>query len=398
LEVRRKAWRALDQGHPEECARDASEALVSKPATADLWALRAEARERLWDAKGALEDVARALASNPKQAHWLAVRGAARADLRDYAAALADAKLAARTDPSDALAQAISGEAEVVIWYREDHGAHDDPGDKDADLVPWAATEKAVALDPNLGRAWTARAIAQWHTGREDPSSTLRQLAQKAVELAPRNPWGHVLLARSMVPSLFTLEECRRAVEIDPESPVFRAELALGEYWLGKHDEALVDAAKSSAGPYPPATAFEVLAMVRVFRGELTKERGHLDRSLLEAAIADATSALALRHNAGYALEARARSRYLLGDTDGARADYRSCTHAMDWWAKPALELAQLYHELGNDDAALAVLVHLKYSDKDRTEADGREAAAKLYRELSGGKELKDAPKNPEDE
>jgi hypothetical protein len=227
-----------------------------------------------------------------------------------------------------------------------------------------------------------------WHTGSLFELTPCALRARKAIELLPGNPWCHFL--RDMRSNKEALAGAAEAIARDPTNPWFFSQSALQHHYLHESDDALRDAERANELPDPPSTAWEVIALVHLDRAEASPPP-QPDPKELETTIDAATKALAINRHAFFALNARGRAHALRRELDAAEEDYRECTYQNDSWARPAVELARIYRERDQKERAKVVLVHLRNSKTPWTRGSEYAEAESLYRELTGGKELKDA-------
>ena len=185
-----------------------------------------------------------------------------RRNLEDYRKAVSYFDQAIRLDPDYALAYAERSEAWTFI------------GDLTGEREPaWSKArtdaEKAVAIAPALAEAHAAlgwvRFFIDWKF-----AEGLSEL-KRAKELSPANPTANDLLARVIV-YLGRVDEAelqaRHAVELDPLSVIAQGNLARVLLFAGKLDEA--DAAARKAAELQPASAssHRWQVVVAVLRGD----------------------------------------------------------------------------------------------------------------------------------
>jgi DNA-binding winged helix-turn-helix (wHTH) protein/tetratricopeptide (TPR) repeat protein len=112
-----------------------------------------------------------------------------------------------------------------------------------------ASFEKAIELDPNYAAAYVGKADAKiwrfWGSRAHDDITQARTAISKALELDDANSYGHTLLCRIKVTYDWDfdggIKECRRAIELDPNSPDAHTEWANFLKVLGRDDEALAE-------------------------------------------------------------------------------------------------------------------------------------------------------------
>ena len=263
-----------------------------------------------------------------------------RRNLEDYRKAVSYFDQAIRLDPDYALAYAERSEAWTFI------------GDLTGQREPaWSKArtdaEKAVAIAPALAEAHAAlgwvRFFIDWKF-----AEGLSEL-KRAKELSPANPTANDLLARVIV-YLGRVDEAelqaRHAVELDPLSVIAQGNLARVLLFAGKLDEA--DAAARKAAELQPASAasHRWQVVVAVLRG---------DR---ETALREAQ----LEPDEGYRRFELALAQQLQGDrqaADAALADL--IANGRD---QLAYQIAEVYAVRGEKDKAFEWL-QIAFDDHD---------------------------------
>jgi len=138
-------------------------------------------------------------------------------------------------DPGFARAHAALASAYVVL-----PGYTSEEGDEDR-LLPMAenAARQALSIDPNIGEAHAV--IAQVNSGRGNLLDAESGFFF-AISLEPNEPtphhWYSILLGRVGRLQL-SLEQARRAQELDPSSPIIAANLANAYLMIGDDEQAL---------------------------------------------------------------------------------------------------------------------------------------------------------------
>jgi TolB-like protein len=196
-----------------------------------------------------------------------------RGNLEDYRKAVGYFDQAIRLDPDYALAYAERSEAWTLIGDFTDHGKIEWPKAR-------SDAEKAVAIAPALAEAHAAlgwvRFFVEWKFA--EGLSELRH----AKELSPANPTANDLLAR-VIAYLGKLDEAeiqaRQAVELDPLAYPAQHSLARVLWFESKLDEA--DAiARKGAELQPGAAAshrWQVLVAVQRGDGEMALREAQLE-------------------------------------------------------------------------------------------------------------------------
>jgi serine/threonine-protein kinase len=196
-----------------------------------------------------------------------------RGNLEDYRKAVGYFDQAIRLDPDYALAYAERSEAWTLIGDFTDHGKIEWPKAR-------SDAEKAVAIAPALAEAHAAlgwvRFFVEWKFA--EGLSELR----RAKELSPANPTANDLLAR-VIAYLGKLDEAeiqaRQAVELDPLAYPAQHSLARVLWFEGKLDEA--DAIARKAAELQPAAAashrWQVLVAVQRGDGEMALREAQLE-------------------------------------------------------------------------------------------------------------------------
>ena len=149
--------------------------------------------------------------------------------------AIAFYEQAAARDPNYALAYAGLAEAYVLLPYYTGARRHE--------TLPKAreAISTALRLDPNLAEAHTAN--GKFLYGYEmDIHGSLRE-HQRAIELKPNDATAHHWLGNDALVAIGRFEEAiaegKRAIELDPLSPVINADLGITLYLARRYDEAV---------------------------------------------------------------------------------------------------------------------------------------------------------------
>src|SRR5436853_19361 len=149
--------------------------------------------------------------------------------------AIAFYEQAVARDPNYALAYAGLAEAYVLLPYYT--------GARRQETVPKAreAISTALRLDSNLAEAHTAN--GKFLYGYEmDIHGSLRE-HRRAIELKPNDSTAHHWLGNDVLVALGRFEEAiaegKRAIELDPLSPVINADLGITLYLARRYDDAI---------------------------------------------------------------------------------------------------------------------------------------------------------------
>lgn len=216
-----------------------------------------------------------------------------------------------------------------------------------AEIAPRAkaAAERAIELAPDVPEANYARGmIAFWFDWDWEAAESY---LERAVELAPNDADAHIYLAHlhmNLGRKAESLAHARRAVELNPVSPLVAALEGQFLGLLGEHEAALerLQAVVSLEPGFWLGHHLLAIAMVNA---------GQLERSLAESAEAKRLSPVQTYSDAVTAI-ALAR----LGRTDEAAAILESlAAQARDTWVPP-YHMALIEAALGQHDAALARL------------------------------------------
>jgi DNA-binding winged helix-turn-helix (wHTH) protein/TolB-like protein/Tfp pilus assembly protein PilF len=113
--------------------------------------------------------------------------------------------------------------------------------------------DRAVALDPNFARAWATKAYIHRYMGygpaAMEHSQRSMDAVKKALSLDPDLSEAHSTLCFNKFRFEYDFEEaeraCRRAVELDPNSPLAHKLYANFLYTRGRFDEALYEVSKA---------------------------------------------------------------------------------------------------------------------------------------------------------
>lgn len=110
----------------------------------------------------------------------------------------------------------------------------------EAQNLAWAAAEQALSLDPTLAEAHTALGFSLWYY-KWDPAGAEAEF-RKAIELEPQNVNAHhwyaqLLMTASRFPE--AEQQMQAALDVDPRSPILRANLGWLYEYEGKFPQAV---------------------------------------------------------------------------------------------------------------------------------------------------------------
>ena len=212
-----------------------------------------------------------------------------------------------------------------------------------------ASAERAVALDPELGEAYAARALHalsyawDWQRALAD--------SQRAVELAPGSPEARSVHARALATvgrRDEALAEARRAVAADPLADWTWASLGLLAFRLG--DRVAVGEALDRLAALSPTSALYLALRAGVLLQDGRTEEALAAYRLVPLEFIRALGSAICEHRLGHEAESREALGVLEGRLAGsaayqaaeARAMRGEPDQAFDW-----LERARLQHDSG---------------------------------------------------
>ena len=144
-------------------------------------------------------------------------------------------------DPNYALAYAGLANAYALLPYYTSTPRHD------ANPKAKEAARKAIGLDPNLAEAHTALAKMLFFD-EIDLAGSLREY-QRAIELKPNDATARHWFGSDVLAGLGrfkeAIAECRRAVELDPLSPIINTDLGATLYLARRSDDAIAQLRKT---------------------------------------------------------------------------------------------------------------------------------------------------------
>src|SRR5438046_72369 len=168
-------------------------------------------------------------------------------------------------DPNYALAYAGLADAYILLPYYTATAQRDVSGKaKDAAL-------KALRLDPNLAEAHAAVGKVL-NFAEIDLAGSIREF-QRAIELKPNYATAHHWLGAGPLVDLGQFEDAiahgKRAIELDPLSPIINADLGLTLYFARRYDDAGAQLRKALAIDSTFAYSLYNLGMVLQLKGDL---------------------------------------------------------------------------------------------------------------------------------
>ncbi|HJR66530.1 MAG TPA: tetratricopeptide repeat protein, partial [Gemmatimonadaceae bacterium] len=228
------------------------------------------------------------------------------------------------------------------------------PGiDRDSLLrVAVAAVDRALALDSTDADAWAAKANV---TRRIDPTDVnpVVRAARKAIALDSANgpAWHFLALSLAELGDMSAaLEAWRQCVRANPSYTMGLAFLALGHYWRGQYDSAVVWA--DSAVALEPS-----YLLGRTTLGQIEIERGNFARAI---AAFEAARRLATDVEVMNTLALRALAEARAGRATAARSTLRLVdslgTIHSPTPIHPAINAGQAHVALGDVDRAIGWL------------------------------------------
>lgn len=292
-----RGWAFMARGDATRGETDQTEALRLNPQLTAAHQLRAEARRRLGNHAGAIEDFDAFLRTAPEDGGALAGRGASRLAMQDHRGALADLDAALRVAPATPFAHHHRGLARAALGNLD--GAQADQGE-------------ALRLFPNYAAAFLAR--GQVRTRLTDQAGAIEDFTA-ALRLVP----GMADAALGRAEALVTQGELGRAIAdfdqvilLRPADRAARRGRGMARTRIGDAAGAMADLSEVLRQDSNDAAALRVRAALRTAQG---------DRA---GAIADFSALLVLVPGDAPALRMRAGLRMSQGDRAGAIADYSS--------------------------------------------------------------------------
>ena len=178
-------------------------AVKAKPYLVDAYFLRAMAKYRLGDYKGATDDYTQCIRINPLSAASFQNRGIARSQYDDHFGAIEDYKLAIKIDPLNYFIIIQKASSEVQIEEYEN---------------ALTSTDKAISINPFLGSGYVLRGIILNHLEEYDKAIVD---FDKAIEIDPSDaePWLRKAVSKSsLLRPTEALLDCDSAIARDSTS------------------------------------------------------------------------------------------------------------------------------------------------------------------------------------
>jgi len=196
--------------------------------------------------------------------------------------ALAHFEKAIELDPGYARAYAVAGSTQLLL---EDYSSATAEGKaKSARYI-----DNALALDPSLGEAYIARASLLQNAHDLEGAE---QSYKRGIDLAPGYATGYQWYGELLLQEIADIDRAvpmlKRALELDPLSPVVNAEYAYGLAVMGQQDQALAITAKLIVD-HPG------FAMAHPLRRNIFESRGDLVGALREQQALEATDPDSIR-------------------------------------------------------------------------------------------------------
>jgi tetratricopeptide (TPR) repeat protein len=264
-------------------------------------------------------------------------------------AAIGHFQRAVELDPEFALAHVGLAEAHLL------HGDYGTASYEESVPVIERSIYRALEIDGRLGEAFTSLAALREMQARLVEADSLYQ---RGVELAPSYATGYHWYGTALGNSRSEADKAeamlRKAVELDPLSPVINAAHAQQLRRMGHFAEALaglervVELDEDFPGAY--------LGIADIYY----REYGRIDEALekLDRAIALDAGNLTLRYT---------RASFLAGAgrIDEAIAECRAAIGASPDWATGYMMAGDIYHKLGQIEGALACYREVAVSDRE---------------------------------
>ncbi|MBF8295776.1 MAG: hypothetical protein HW389_2321 [Bacteroidetes bacterium] len=159
------------------------------------------------------------------------------------------------TDPNFAAAFAMLGSTYAQKAF------YDEPLKKDWDQKAYVAVEKALSIDPNLAEAHVAKGNLLWTPTNRFPHDKAIAAYKRAIELKPSYDEAHAWLGFVCYHIGLLeegLKECRKALQINPNSAFPQSRVGTALLYLGRNEEALTELRKVPAGFNPQVVPMQI--------------------------------------------------------------------------------------------------------------------------------------------
>lgn len=265
-------------------------------------------------------------------------------------------------DPNYALAYAGLADAYVLLPVYT--------ATKQRDAYPKAkeAARNALRLDPNLAEAHVALAKLL-HFVDIDLAESIREF-ERAIQLKPNYATAHHWLGTGPLMCLGRFDEgiahARRAVELDPLSPIINTDLGLTLFTARRYDEALLKLRKALELDPTFAYGHQNLGIVLQLKGDLP------------GAIAEFEKAKQFSHGDPFILAFLSSAKAYAGDKNAALQTLRDFDEIGKQREVVAYSRALLYLSLNNKDEALRWLEQ-SFADRDGSNIAGIKVDPLLY-------------------
>jgi adenylate cyclase len=251
-------------------------------------------------------------------------------------------------DPNYALAYAGLADAYVLL------PVYTATTQRDAYPKAKEAARNALRLDPNLAEAHVALAKLL-HFVDIDLAGSIREF-ERAIELKPNYATAHHWLGTGPLTCLGRFDEgiahARRAVELDPLSPIINTDLGLTLFTARRYDEALPKLRKALELDPTFAYGHQNLGIVHQLNGDLP------------GAIAAFEKAKQFSHGDPFILAFLSSAKAYAGDKNAALQTLRDLDEIGKQREVVAYSRALLYLSLNNKDEALRWLEQ-SFADRD---------------------------------
>ena len=224
---------------------------------------------------------------------------------------------------------------------------------RDAMAKAREATLKALQIDPNLAEAHNALAKIL-NFDDLDLAGAEREL-QRAIELQPNNATAHQWYGNGPLDSLGRFDqaiaETKRAVELDPLSPIINTDYAFSLYYARRYDEAIAQAKKTVELDPGFFYSRQILGMILMAKGDLAGAVAEFEKA---RQLSGDPLHLALLAVAKTKMGDKNIAQQTLADLDKVHPDRQGL----------AYDHALIYLAIGNKDEALRWLEQ-SFADRD---------------------------------